>query len=371
MSNPIYGITVATPISPTKFSGADISTDLGKAAHLEAYEKFIAKMNEKATQLGMTNTVYKTPSGLCRKPISINSKDDTFTTKYNSYTTAYDLLRQMVAVRHTPAVYTAMGNKSYTYYKNSVASRATHLNLNHTKWITWQKENGYTIRAMKGGSLEGAYSEFGGDPIMNFVFIIQSSEGTYAVAVMGLISDVEYEILRTLAHDLIDMANGHDATQAILDASRRTYPVGMAVAKLTGGSFDDDMDALKNGKYYNEHTRYVAASLAKIMTALVAVRYIGNNDCSVNYNDNVGGSAIAGFKVGDTTNTTDALNLVLVVSDNMLATMLARICGERISVGNSEDVNAPRDSIVLIDQNTGASYQIFVVDGKLTMMEVE
>jgi D-alanyl-D-alanine carboxypeptidase len=47
-------------------------------------------MNEVAVQLGMTNTTYKTPSGLCCVPINKDKRDPKFDIAYNSYTTAYD-----------------------------------------------------------------------------------------------------------------------------------------------------------------------------------------------------------------------------------------------------------------------------------------
>ena len=104
----------------------------------------------------------------------------------------------------------------------------------------------------------------------------------------------------------------------------------MAVAKLTSGCFDDDIAALENGIYDTGDVIHAAASTSKIMNALLVTRYMSNHKCSVNYDDLVGGSGIT-FAVGDEISTTDAMNLMLAVSDNAMATMLARVCGTRMA----------------------------------------
>lgn len=310
-------------IIPARYGGmgANISSDLGEAAHLDACQKFIDKMNEMAVSIGMKNTTFKTPSGLNRKPVNANKV--AVSNEYNSHTTAYDLLRLMVAVKHTPTVLTAMGSARCDYFKNGGGYYALHSCLGNSTWTAWAEENGYTILAAKGGSLSGEYGEIGSDGIMNFAFLIQSGGDVYAVSVVGLNND-EFDALRTIVRDLI---SGATNSTAISEANNREYPVGMAVAKLTNGCFDDDITALESGTFYNENEVRVTASIAKIMTALVATHYMGNYECSINYDDLVGGAAAVTFAVGDIISTTDALSLMLAVSDNTMATMLARVCG--------------------------------------------
>lgn len=313
-------------------SGQNISSDLGEVAHLEACQKFVDKMNETAAKIGMVNTTFNTPSGLCRKPI--NSGKVSYDTAYNSYTTARDLLRLMVAARHTPTVFRAMGADRCTTFINRGVRHAEHGILGSDGWKAWAQEHSYTILAVKGGSLKEDRGEIGTDGILNNVCLIQSGEDVYAVAVIGLTHD-ENETLRTLIHDLIGVAKGGEETAAIREAKTRNYPskpnhpVGMAVSKLTKGCFDDDIAALENGIYYTGDVVHVAASTSKIVNALVTTRYMSNHKCSVNYDDLVGGSGIT-FAVGDEISTIDAMNLMLAVSDNTMATMLARVYGTRM-----------------------------------------
>lgn len=326
--------------------GLNISSDFGEEKHLAACNKFITKMNKTALEIGMINTEFKTPTGLCSE--SINSSKTNFDIKYNSHSTAYDYLRLMITVRHTPAVYEAMGQKNYRYFKNGEPKLVGHSNLDNSNWEKWQKDTGYTIRAIKGGSLDATYGEINGKPIMNFVFLIEDgTNNSYAVIVLGqdgTDTNNKYTVLRQYIEDLIDMTNGSPISETIQNATAPTvnggFPVCMAAMKLTGGTYDSDIEALENSQnivLLNAHESRVTASIAKVMSAIVAIRYMGNNLSQVNYDDMVGGGSSDTFVLGDIVSTTDAFNLMLGRSDNTMTTMLARICGQTIAIATDDE----------------------------------
>lgn len=364
-----------TGVIPARYGGmgADASSDLGEAEHLACCQRFVDKMNENAAMIGMTNSTFTTPSGLCTKPVNASKTGNDIA--YNNYITAYDLLRLLVAARHTPTVYAAMNAEKCNFLRNGAAYLALNIIVGNAVWTDWAEQNGYTILAAKGGSLQGIYGEIGMCGINNGCYLIQDGNGDiFAVAVVGLqnpikwfnvtyakndkvkvdgvtyisladnnkgnaVSDPAYwavtesegDVLRTIIHDLIGMAGGGSETDAIRAANGRRYPVGMAVAKLTqNGTFDEDIAALDSGVYYNQNTVRVAASVSKILAAITAVPYLGNHNCSVTYDDMVGGSGLDYLVRGDVYCTADALNVMLAVSENTMATMLARICGKKM-----------------------------------------
>lgn len=337
--------------------GMDTSSDMGEAEHLACVQRFVDRMNENAAVLGMGNTKFVTPSGLCTQPI--NSSKTSSDTAYNSYTTAHDLLRLLVAARHTPTVYAAMGEPRCDYFMDGGSYYAYHIVTHITVWLDWAEEHGYTMLAAKGGSLSGAFGEIGANGILNMAILVQDTNSDiYAVAVVGL-EKSEGDVMRTIIHDLISMVGGAAETSAISEANSRAYPVGMAAAKLTAsGTFDDDITALASGVYYNRDAVRVAASTSKIMAAITALPYMGNHNCSVAYDDMVGGSGVT-LAQGDTISTTDALNLMLAVSDNALATLLARVCGARMEAsGQSGAVSYDAEQALSAEEQARARANI-------------
>lgn len=340
--------------------GTDASVEIGVTEHINCCDRFVDEMNKMANSIGMVNSYFKTPSGLCRE--SINSDSANYNTIFNSYITAYDALRLLIAARHTPTVLSAMSTPKFFYRKNNGRYSVLHSILGSSSWQEWAAENGYTIIGAKGGSLSGAYGEIGDNGILNMAILVQDSESNiYGVTVIGLQNTAdESALLKTLIADLINTVNGSNATDNIINASARTtYPVCMAAAKLTSdGSFEDDIKALSNGKFYNENEVRVAASIAKILNAIVCAGQFDNHYCTVTTNDLVGGSGLT-LEIGDKFTTYDALHIMMLLSDNTMATLLARDFGKRLSYNSyASDAweNKPEDDYVSGTLEIIASY---------------
>ena len=318
--------------------GANISIDICETEHLERCESFVTEMNRIAKNIGMTNTIVKTPSGYNKKPV--NGNKNTVSVDYNSYMTAYDALKLLIAARHTPTVLKAMGTEVYTFTYNYNVKGTVNGTLHSDTWKLWAENNGYTILGIKGGSLTENYGEIGSNGILNNIILVKdSNEDVYGVSILGLQNTNEEKVLqRTLIVDLINMIKGSSVTAAITNASTRTdYPVCMAAAKLTeNGSFEDDIEMLSNGVFFNENQTRVSASVVKVLAGIVVVSCLNNQYVSINVDDLVGGSAFRDannnlvFPAGTVTTTYDALHIMLMISDNHMATLLARVYGRNL-----------------------------------------
>lgn len=301
--------------------GENRNTDFGQTEHMLFVQRFVDEMNRTAKNLGMNNTTYKTPSGLPRN--FINEANTTASTSYNSYTTAYDLLVALVGVKHAPFVMDVMGTESYTFDRNGEPVTINHGFISSIK--TWAEENNLKFIAVKGGSLDGTVSENGDNGLKNAGMLIEYNNELYGISILGLKNTTaDSLVLKTLILDLIAMVNGSAESAAITEASSRTYPVCMGAVKLTkSGTFKEDIALLANGVYINKEHLVATASTAKIMTALVCAKYFDNHYCTVNTDDIVGGSAY-GFTAGESLTIEDAMYLMMLVSDNTMATLLAR-----------------------------------------------
>lgn len=315
--------------------GTDMSFDIGDKEHLERVDDFVTEMNRIAQNIGMTSTTVKTPSGYCRKPV--NESKNTLSTTYNSHTTAKDALRLLIAARHTLTVAKAIGTEKHLFvYNYDINGTVFHSVLANEDWKAWAKNKNFTILGAKGGSLTGDYGEKGPNGILNMTMLIEDANGdVYGVTVLGLdyikATKEEVPLLRTLIADLVNEAKGSATTEAVTSAKGRSeYPVCMAAVKLTkNGTFEDDIAMLDNGIYHNGDKVIVAASVIKMLVAITAVSRMSNQYASVNKDDLVGGSCVETLAVAGTVVTTfDALHIMLLASDNNMATLLARVYGK-------------------------------------------
>lgn len=168
----------------------------------------------------------------------------------------------------------------------------------------------------------------------------------------------EGTLLREAARDLINQLKSGNITEGNATATiklltgketsenePRKYPVGLAAVKLkvlddynisstnpkpqSVLRFYDDTSLLDNGVYYNKDYIRPALSVSKILTAIVATSMLDNHYCSINSNDIVGGSGLDWYN-GDKISMVDAMHIMLLCSDNTMATLLARDCGQRL-----------------------------------------
>lgn len=317
--------------------GTNTSVDIGETEHLKCVNRFVTEMNRVAAQLGMSNSTFKTPSGDCSKPI--NKTKTSADINYNSYTTASDMMRLLAAARHSPSVLAIMGTLSYKFKKNDKSLTQSHVIVSNSTWDDWADENGYVILAAKGGSLSGSVAQNGTGGILNYVLLIKAminnQERIFGVAIVGL-ENGEGEAARNIIQGLIGKFSGAADNAAITEAAnRKDYSVGMMAVDFTSSeSFEEDIERINDttSKYCFSHNKdavRVAASLAKILNAIVAVSHFDNHYCSINNDDIVGGSSISVSK-GDVLTTYDALNVMMLASCNVCATMIARDIGKRL-----------------------------------------
>lgn len=360
--------------------GANPSVDIGQAEHLECVNRFVAEMNRVAEKIGMSNSSFKSPSGLYSN--SVHEKDAITSTAYNSKSTVKDIIKLMIAARHTPAVLAAMGASEYSCKLNSQNKTYTHLILNKTAWSEWANKNNYTIIAAKGGSCSGEFGGIGICGIYNMTMLLKdTSNRHFCVAVMGMQNPTAWEVekkyniedrvtyegntyvskkdnntgivpgsnsdwtledlsesdkTKAIFHELIQLQKNKlqasDATE-INKAKSRKHPASMMVVELPAtGTFKDDIAKVNDAtcyKGYNIDNIEAMVSIAKVLTALVVVSHLENHYVSVNYDDFVGGSSIV-IEVGDVMTTYDAFNVMMLRSCNTLSTMFARIIGKRL-----------------------------------------
>ena len=354
--------------------GLNTSIDIGEVEYNRNTKNFTDEMNRIAARIGMTNSSFNTACG------------------FDDYITAHDLLRLLIAAKHTPTVYQVMGTKTYRAQKNNAAIAVSHIVLENTKWKNWASKNNYTLLATKGGSFRGVVNGTSLSIMNNAMLIKDNNNKTYGLTVVGVenpkawletityskyervkvdITDndgnvlethyymsltdknlnnevtnttywqeveSEAEVIRTLMHDMIEFLNKKGESQAMKDAAHgvnRRNPVSMMGVILTDdGNFEDDIAQLDASVgevvSYNSSTVRFAASTTKIMTAIALSSYLDNHFCSVVNEDIIGGSGHA-FVAGDTISTNDALYMMMLLSDNTMANMLARDCGRRMS----------------------------------------
>lgn len=344
--------------------GLNTSVDIGYKEYTQSTGRFADEMNRTAMYLGMTKSIFNTACG------------------FNDFTTAHDLLRLLIGAKHTPTAISVMGTNECRTQVNNKGLVVKHSMLETANWKNWADENGYTMIATKGGSVKGTSANGYWDGqvgIMNNAMLLQDTNGDlYGLSIVGLqnpsdwnetksymkyervkvdnvtymsltdnnlnnvVSDATYwietvgetDMMRTLMHDLIECLNGADESDVIHDcanAINREYPVGMGAVKLTSnGTLAEDMDCLSSGIFYNENEIRFAASATKIMTAIVVSSQLDNHLCSVVSDDIIGGSG-HDFVVGDVISTNDAFYMMMLLSDNTMANMLARDCGKRMT----------------------------------------
>ena len=199
------------------------------------------------------------------------------------------------------------------------------------------KTNEYVILAAKSGSLTGQWGELESEEgILNYAMLIKNkNDRIFGVTVIGL-KYGENETARNIVKGLIDKCLGASDNAAITEAiGRGGDAVGMMVTEFTSSeNFESDMQRINGTQsgyryYYNKDAVRVAASLTKILTAIVVASNFDNHYCSVNYDDLVSGSSITVNK-GDILTTYDLLNIMLLRSCCVSATVLARDFGKRM-----------------------------------------
>ena len=305
----------------------DSGMDAGNDAHLKKVQAFTNAMNALSGDIGMTNTLWKSPSGY---PSLVAGTPMSYA--YNSQTSAVDMLKLLILARHTPVVLDAMSQTRYTYHIGKTEQIATNIVLNSSAYKAWAAEHGYTMIAAKGGSLTGNWGDIGENGILNMTMLLKDAdENLYGWAICGLENTAaDKDLCRTLAHDLIEMCKGSAESAAITAAAARVHPVGMMCCRLTGSNYEEDLAALDNAICYNKNTQAVAASVSKIMMACVAAsQTFINRKIAICASDFVDGND-SYLHAGDTLSFTDALTVCLMRSDNTLATTIARVCGAQI-----------------------------------------
>lgn len=282
--------------------------------------KFLELMNAKASALGMTGTVYVSPSGL--------------TTSNKS--TAQDALKLGVAVCgnaealriwHTPSqnfnVY-GQNARTISVTNNVIARSATDL----TPY--------YRLLGGKGGSL--AYS---GDAYYRAqILAVEINNMPVILSVMAIgktAYDNIYKSCKELADMVKDTLDGNTPTEGANLSALVTAGGGYAGCAVPNIPVAYDLDyasalfasranVVKNG----ETEECIPASTTKTITMLCALDYITDYNATIQLvsGDIEGGSGTT-FSAGDILSIGDALKIMMMESSNTLAQAIGRTIGGR------------------------------------------
>ena len=271
---------------------------------------FVTKMNEYATQFGMSNTYFANASGLTSE----------------SHTTAKDFVKLVACCTANEKVMRYWGRTSYSVAVGGANARTISGNSTY-------KGTSDSIAA-----IEGDYHIFGGKS-----GTYTPSSHTYQNLALCVKSKVDD---RWICACIIDNSNSGSygrfaPMKALLDwledkrqnpsASTPTIAASAAAAGLLplGNPVScADLDYTLVSK--NGTTQYVPASMTKLMTAILVCEYAKMDEVlTIKASDIQSGSGDTYYE-GDTISIGDAVLAMLLPSSNTLATALSRFVGNRI-----------------------------------------
>lgn len=265
----------------------------------ECLNAFVSEMNKRASQLGMSNSSFVTPSGL--EIPGVNTS------------TAKDLARLGVEAVGYPALTEIWNKNSYSVRIKDESS------IPITTSVTSSAlENYYPILGGKTGSGAGYHT----------LIIVTEIEGKMvAGAIMDALSaEKRFSAMKQLFDAAkIVLQGGTPSTTAVTDASKACAYVVPQLPR----TYEKDKLAILYAQ--NADTTTAAMSASKVLTAIIALDYIQDIHVSVEVKsfDIVEGSG-AIFSAGDIVTIEDLLYALMLPSSNQAANVIARTAGEII-----------------------------------------
>jgi hypothetical protein len=275
-----------------------VSDEMTTTHYQDAMDAFVKKMNEKASQIGMTKSSFTNPAGGDNGVHKVTAKDFV---KMTINACGYKDLVQM------------WNKKDYTINTKGINPRAVAMET-----------------SVKSPALENYYHIFGGKTgtttLMNLVVVVNAPNGRMFV---GSIVDSPTDRFAD-AKAMFDIATAYlNGTQT---GTETINAKAGAVALLPIGNpfmyqgFNTDFIWSKDGD-----TLYYPASTTKVMTAMVALDYITNlNEKIIIQSSDIAEGSGNYFVNGDIITFKDALYAMMLPSSNTCANAVARVVGEKI-----------------------------------------
>ena len=254
---------------------------------------FVSKMNEKAIELGMTNTTYNNPAG-------INA----------GKTTARDHMKLMVEASKNQKLETIWSKESKNI--DVMGANARNILLQNT-FVNQEFKTSYPVYGSKTGSWGTLYNlsviaDVNGNKVVGVVLNANSKENRDA-AIKELF-DISSRILTNDDYD--------SSVDSVVNATS-------AIACLVT---NDGYEVLFE---QNADEQYLSASLTKVMTSVVAFDYIENmNDTMyLKTTDIYTGDIYVRVFAGDTFTIENALYVMMLPSSNKVAYAMGRTIAEK------------------------------------------
>lgn len=296
-------MTVARDLTTTIFETVYPPEQL---AQKQDFDCFVACMNEKAAQLGMTKSCFRDAAGL------------------NNMTTAKDLLRLMVYAYKTPNLQRFWSQDSHTVTVMGEHPRTVEC---VSKSLHPDLIQHYRVLGRKGGALRSSRL---GMYINNMAAILEipGSRDRLAVVVMYAPEDNEFPNNKfKAARELADIAIArYQNPEADITAMPLCCENAVAAVLLADGGdyeilYEKDADA--QGR---------PMSISKVLTALCVLEQVKDLTETITYDAfdaNIGGFYVSDFLPGDKVTYEDAIYAMLLESSNVTAQALARSVGQK------------------------------------------
>jgi len=269
----------------------------------DARESFISAMNEKAQEIGMSNSNFINPHGL---------------NIAGQYTNAKDILMLGIHAMGYDGIARVWGKSSYTFKTKDVSKREITISTTVT-----------------GTSLKNYYHVFGGKTgtanyVSNLLAIVNAPNNNLFV---GVVLDATDEDRFADAKDLFDLA-----TLYMDEGYIEPEPVNDIAATKAAVCLMPNHNPLSYQQYdipllwsKGETVSEVPASITKILTAMIMLDNISNlNDTFEFVSSDIISSYEPRFYVGDIITYKDALHCMLLPSSNDTAMAIARVIGKKI-----------------------------------------
>ena len=267
----------------------------GTSTDSQCVEAFVAAMNKKAAEIGMTSSNFLTPAG--------NS--------YSTQTTVRDMARLVVI---------ASGSKEMAevWSKNSrvIPIKGT------TRTVT-------VTTTVRDNELEALYPILGGktghwDPDLSLVCLCDVDGKQVAGAIHGASTDAKrFDAMLELMNIAKIVLGGGTTSQTVTSA---THAIAFEVPTYYPMNYEQqDLRVLYE---QGADVQIVPASTTKVLTIVTALDYITDLHKTITFkaSDAIGGSG-AVFSTGDTIEFIDAMYAILLPSSNMTAQAVARTIG--------------------------------------------
>ena len=287
---------------------------------------FMEKVNEKAQELGMTNSVFVTPSG-AEKLSGI-----TEITEENNRSTARDLVRLFVGATAYNELLKVWGKPSKTIYtKNENSVRHDFTSVMYADMNTDEGTN---------TSAKSPYYFMGGK---TGTWVVSG----YSTYNFGAICKVKDKLVVGVVMKASNNANRYKAINQLFDIAKQvienpeTDTSSLTISCSNGACCcilpEYNVNMYENYPFdflfeQNANTQILPASVTKVVTSMVMLDYIKDLDETITFKStdiDAGGSGNV-FSAGDIITYRDSLYALMLASSNMTAQCVARNVGKKI-----------------------------------------